>query len=181
MASLPPRSILHVEAKPQSPLKAPEDFRVIGKPLPRVDIPGKVTGGVAYVQDLRLDGMVHARVVRPPSYGATLASVDTARVEAMPGVISVVRDGNFLAVVAEREYQAVAAMRALAAAAQWAEKETLPDADRSAEGAARPRARGRHRGRSRDRRVLAARCSRRRSRGPIRSMARSDRPAPSRS
>ena len=78
---------------------------MIGKSLPRVDIPAKVTGGVAYVQDLRLDGMVHARVVRPPSYGATLATVDATGVETMPGVISVVQDGNFLAVVAEREFR----------------------------------------------------------------------------
>lgn len=118
---------LHVEAGPQSKLKAPSDFRIMGTPLQRVDIPAKVTGGVAYVQDLRLDGMVHARVVRPPSYGATLAKIDSAPVAAMPGVISVVRDGNFLAVVTEREYQAVSAMRALAATAQWIERETLPD------------------------------------------------------
>jgi nicotinate dehydrogenase subunit B len=118
---------LHVEAAPQSALKAPSDLRIIGLSLPRVDIPGKVTGGVAYVQDLRLEGMVHARVVRPPSYGATLADVDTTSITAMPGVVSVLRDGNFLAVVAEREYQAVTAMRALAAAAQWVERETLPD------------------------------------------------------
>lgn len=118
---------LHVEAKPQSPLKPPQELRIIGKPLPRVDIPAKVTGGVAYVQDLRLEGMVHARVARPPSYGAALVSVDSASVEKMPGVITVMRDGNFLAVVAEREYQAVAALRALAAAAQWSERETLPD------------------------------------------------------
>ncbi len=119
---------LHVEAKPQSPLMAPEDLRIIGQSLARVDIPGKVTGGIAYVQDLRLAGMVHARVVRPPSYRATLASVDTAAIEMLPGVISVVRDGNFLAIVAEREYQAVVALRALSAAAQWVEKETLPEA-----------------------------------------------------
>ncbi|MGE0239216.1 MAG: molybdopterin cofactor-binding domain-containing protein [Parvibaculaceae bacterium] len=118
---------LQVEARPQSPLKAPEGLRVIGQSLPRVDIPGKVSGGIAYVQDLRLDGMVHARVARPPSYGATLASVDTKSVATMPGVISVLRDGNFLAVVAEREFQAVEALRALSAAAQWAELETLPD------------------------------------------------------
>jgi nicotinate dehydrogenase subunit B len=117
---------LHVEAQPQSVLKAPQDFRIIGKPLPRIDIPAKVTGGVAYVQDLRLDGMLHARVARPPSYGATLASVDIGGIEAMPGVVSVVHDGNFLAVVASHEYQAVSAWRALAAAAQWTERETLP-------------------------------------------------------
>jgi CO/xanthine dehydrogenase Mo-binding subunit len=118
---------LHIEAQPQSALKAPADLRIIGRPLPRVDIPAKVTGGVAYVQDLRLDGMVHARIARPPSYGATLTSVDAAKVKAMPGVVSVLQDGNFLAVVAEREYQAVSAWHALSAAAQWQEKETLPD------------------------------------------------------
>ena len=74
----------------------------MGKPVPRVDIPAKVTGGAAYVQDLRLPGMVHARVVRPPSYGAQLTECDTAAVEKMPGVVKVVRDGNFLAVVAEQ-------------------------------------------------------------------------------
>lgn len=119
---------LHIEATPQSVLKAPADFRVMGTPMARVDIPAKVTGGVAYVQDLRFDGMLHARVVRPPSYGATLARLDPAPVAAMPGVVSVVQDGNFLAVVAEREYQAVNAMRQLAAAAQWTEREMLPDA-----------------------------------------------------
>ena len=88
----------------------------MGQSVPRVDIPAKVTGGAAYVQDLRLPGMLHARVVRPPSYGARLIELDTRAVEAMPGVITVVRDGNFLAVVAERECQAIKAMRALAAA-----------------------------------------------------------------
>jgi nicotinate dehydrogenase subunit B len=117
---------LHVEAKPDAVLKQPGTFRTIGKSIPRVDIPGKVTGAAAYVHDLRMDGMVHARVVRPPSYGATLNKLDAAKVEGMPGVIAVVRDGNFLAVVAEKEFQAVAAMQALAAGTTWAENETLP-------------------------------------------------------
>ena len=120
-------NILHVEAKPESKLKEPGTFRFMGKPLQRVDIPAKVTGGVAYVHDLRLDGMVHARVVRPPSTGARLAEVDTAAVEALPGVIQIVRDGNYLAVVAEGEFQAVVAMRALAAACRWEETPTLPE------------------------------------------------------
>ena len=94
--------------------------------MPRVDIPAKVTGGVAYVQDLRLPGMVHARVVRPPSYGARLRSVDTSAVERMPGVLKVVRDGSFLAVIAEREFQAVKAMDALALACRWDESRPLP-------------------------------------------------------
>ncbi|MFC7399021.1 molybdopterin cofactor-binding domain-containing protein [Chelatococcus sp. GCM10030263] len=118
--------ILHVNAASNAPLKGPDSFTVMGKPMPRVDIPAKVTGGSAYVQDMRLPGMVHARVVRPPSPAATLEALDTAEVERLPGVLRVVRDGNFLAVVAEREWQAIKAMRVLAVAAQWQEKPSLP-------------------------------------------------------
>jgi nicotinate dehydrogenase subunit B len=125
--------MLHVRAQPQSPLKDPATHQVMGKPVRRIDIPAKVTGGEAFVQDFRPAGMVHARVVRPPSYGATLAAVETAAVEKMPGVLKVVREGNFLAVVAEREFQAVKAMRILSSKARWTEKPGLPrQADLSA-------------------------------------------------
>ena len=59
--------MLHVQAQPKSKLKDPSTFKVMGQPVPRVDIPAKVTGGAAYVQDMRLPGMVHARIVRPPT------------------------------------------------------------------------------------------------------------------
>src|SRR5208282_3618510 len=117
--------LTRVRAQPQLKLKDPRSYTVMGRPLPRVDIPAKVTGGVAYVQDLRLPGMVHARIVRPPSYGARLREVATERVQKLPGVLKVVRDGSYLAVVAEREYQAIVAMRALAAAAAWDEQPSL--------------------------------------------------------
>ena len=119
--------ILHVEAQPHSKLKQPASYRLIGKPVARVDIPAKLTGALAYVQDLRLPGMVHARVVRPPSYGARLRSIDVSAVERRPGVLKVVRDGQFLAVVAEREFQAVQAMDGLAMASLWDESKALPD------------------------------------------------------
>jgi nicotinate dehydrogenase subunit B len=125
--SLVSTEILHVEAMPQSRLKPASSFRVMGKPMPRVDIPAKVTGSPIYVQDMRLPGMVHARVVRPPRPGATLTALDTSTVERLPGVIAVVRNGSFLAVVAEREFQAIQAMRALEAAAQWSEGTRFPD------------------------------------------------------
>ncbi len=80
---------LHVEATPGAVLKKPDALTVIGTDLKRVDIPAKVTGGAAYVQDLRLEGMLHARVVRPPSYGASLDSLDASQVEKMPGVVAV--------------------------------------------------------------------------------------------
>jgi CO/xanthine dehydrogenase Mo-binding subunit len=118
---------LHQNAQPDAPKKAPARYAVIGRTLPRVDIPGKVTGGTSYVQDLRLPGMLHARVVRPPAYGATLASVDTARVEALPGVVKVVRNGSYLAVAADDEWRAIVAMRELMLAAQWQAGPPLPD------------------------------------------------------
>ena len=68
--------MLHVQAQAKSKLKDPSTFKVMGQPVPRVDIPAKVTGGAAYVQDMRLPGMVHARIVRPPSYGAQLTECD---------------------------------------------------------------------------------------------------------
>jgi len=117
---------LHRNAQPGVPTKDPHTFKVIGQSLHRVDIPGKVTGAPRYVQDIKLPGMVHARVVRPPSYGATLKSVDVAPVRAMPGVIAVVRDGSYLAVVADDEWRAISAMRALADAAQWQSGPLLP-------------------------------------------------------
>jgi nicotinate dehydrogenase subunit B len=120
--------MLHVQASPQSALKNPAQFKVMQRSIPRVDIPAKVTGGEAYVQDMRLDGMVHGRVVRPPSYGAQLVSIEGAGVETMPGVLKVVRDGSFLGIIAEGEFQAIEAMRALAASARWQETAKLPRA-----------------------------------------------------
>lgn len=121
--------VLKVKAEPAtaSKLRDPKSYKVIGKSVQRVDIPDKVTGGAAFIQDFRPEGMLHARVVRPPSYGAKLASVDTARIETLPGVRGVIRDGNFLAVIAVREFQAVKAMEQLAAAAKWSEQPTMPE------------------------------------------------------
>ena len=118
---------LHRPAQPTSQLKDPKTFTIIGQPAPRVDIPGKITGAPMYVQDLRFEGMLHARVLRPPSYGATLTSVDTATVERLPGEVKVVRDGSFAAVVAQGEFQAIEALNALAATARWQQTATLPD------------------------------------------------------
>jgi CO/xanthine dehydrogenase Mo-binding subunit len=120
-------NLLHVEASPMSPLKDTGTFKVMGRPIQRVDIPPKVTGGAAYVHDLRLDGMLHARVVRPPGPAATLMDVDQNAAAGVAGLVQVVRDGNFLAVVAEREFEAIKAMRLLAAAARWSEQPSFPD------------------------------------------------------
>jgi CO/xanthine dehydrogenase Mo-binding subunit len=117
---------LHRAAQVKSPLKNVHDYTLIGHSLPRVDIPAKLTGGAAYVQDMRLPGMVHARVVRPPAYGARLLSADAAGVARMPGVLKVHVDGNYLAVIAGDEWQAVQAMRTLSASARWQRGAALP-------------------------------------------------------
>src|SRR5712671_1431321 len=108
--------------------KKPGDYAIVGKSVNRIDLPGKLTGEPSYVQDMRLPGMVFARVVRPPRYGARLLAFDEATVRALPGVVAVISDGNFLAVAARREEQAIAARDALASSAHWSDDAVeLPD------------------------------------------------------
>jgi CO/xanthine dehydrogenase Mo-binding subunit len=125
---------LHVEARAQSKLKDPAAHKVMNTSARRVDLPAKVTGGAAFVHDLRLPGMLHGRIVHPPSYQAKLLALDAGAVEKMPGVVKVVRDGHFLAVIADQEYRAAKAMRALAAAARWETPATLPKKAELAQG-----------------------------------------------
>jgi CO/xanthine dehydrogenase Mo-binding subunit len=105
--------------------KDPKDYKVVGKSVPRIDIPDKVTGNFVYMQDFRLPGMLHGSVVRPPAVGAKLESVDESSVNKIPGFVRLVRENNFLAVVAENEWAAVKAARQLKA--KWSKSETLPD------------------------------------------------------
>ena len=108
--------------------KTSNQHKLVGQSVQRRDIPAKVTGGEAYVHDLRLPGMVHGRVVRPGAPRARLLEADIAAVQAMPGVLAVVRDGSFLAVAASREEHAIAAALALQAGARWALPGDLPPA-----------------------------------------------------
>jgi nicotinate dehydrogenase subunit B len=94
--------------------KKPSNYSIVGKSVNRIDLPGKLTGAPSFVQDMKLPGMVFARVVRPPRYGAKLLSLDETAARSIPGVVAVVRDGNFLAVAAKREEHAIAARDALA-------------------------------------------------------------------
>jgi nicotinate dehydrogenase subunit B len=108
--------------------KKPSNYSIVGKAVNRVDLPGKLTGVPSFVQDMKLPGMVFARVVRPPRYGAKLLSLDETAARSIPGVVAVVRDGNFLAVAAKREEQAIAARNALASGASWSNDSVLlPD------------------------------------------------------
>ncbi|MBI4203546.1 MAG: xanthine dehydrogenase family protein molybdopterin-binding subunit [Betaproteobacteria bacterium] len=119
--------LLQREATAEVAPKPAAQHVFVGTSVPRRDIPAKVTGVPSYVHDMELPGMLHGRVARPPSRRAQLAALDEAEVRALPGVTALVRDGNFLGVIAEREEQAIRAQRRLARSARWDETATLPD------------------------------------------------------
>jgi len=110
--------------KPAQP-KDPKDHTIVGKSVPRDDIPDKITGRFTYIHDFRVPGMLHGRVARPPAIGATLESVDEASVKDVPGLVKVVREGNFLGVVAQSEWGAITAAKKLKA--NWSKWEGLPE------------------------------------------------------
>ncbi len=118
--------LLAREATAEVAPKTPDQHALVGADVRRLDIPGKITGKPSYVQDMELPGMLHGRIARPPGPGARLAAFDAAEIEAMPGVTAVVRDGNFIGVIAEREEQAIRAQRRIGRSAQWEERPTLP-------------------------------------------------------
>jgi CO/xanthine dehydrogenase Mo-binding subunit len=102
----------------------------IGTSVRRTDFRAKLTGQAAFIQDIELPGMLHARVCRPPSPGALLSEIDEDAVLSLPGVRLVVRDGSFVAVVANREEEAIRALRRLRRVGRWIEENALPDSPR---------------------------------------------------
>lgn len=106
---------LHVKAVPNAPLRLTKDFRTMGANLPRVDIPAKTTGGQAFIHDMRLPNMLHARIVRGPSEGTRLKLPPRSEIDAMPGLVRFVENGSFHAVLAEKEWDAIRLMRKLQA------------------------------------------------------------------
>jgi CO/xanthine dehydrogenase Mo-binding subunit len=111
---------LKVDAKAK--LRDPVSYTVVGQSLPRPDIPGKVSGRHVFIHDLKLDGMLYASILRPPSVGAKILAVDEGSIKAIPGA-RVVRVNDFLAVVAGSEWDAVSAARLLQV--RWTETATL--------------------------------------------------------
>ncbi len=116
---------MKVDAK--APIKAAADYKIVGKSVPRVDIPAKVTGAFIYAHDFRLPGMLHARVVRPDAVGANVLAVDDSAARKINGFVQTVRKGDFLAVIATSEWAAIKAARALKV--NWSASLGLPDKD----------------------------------------------------
>jgi nicotinate dehydrogenase subunit B len=101
----------------QAHVKPVQALRVVGKPVQRYDIPAKVDGTLTWAVDMKLPGMLHARNVKPPVAGAKLKHIDESSVAGIPGFVKVVSRGNYVAVVCEREEQAIQAARRLKA--EW--------------------------------------------------------------
>ncbi len=108
----------------KAPMKPVSDLKVVGQSLKRYDIPGKVDGSLKWAVDMKLPGMVHARNVRPPLAGATVQRIDESSVADVPGFLRVIHRGNYVAVICEREEQAVRAARQLKV--DWKRPETAP-------------------------------------------------------
>lgn len=104
---------LALKVDPNAATKKAAEYREVGKSMPRVDIPAKLTGEFTYMHDFKVPGMLHARVLRPDAIGAPLVSFDDSAAKKVKGFVRTVRKGDFLAVLATTEWGAVKAMRAM--------------------------------------------------------------------
>ncbi|MES2710558.1 MAG: molybdopterin cofactor-binding domain-containing protein [Pseudomonadota bacterium] len=108
-----------------APIKPPEARRIVGRAVPRVDIPSKVFGRFEYVHDFNPPGTLHARAIRPPAMGAVAEAVDEASIRDIPGIVRVLHQRGFVGVVAETEWAAIRAARQLRI--RWSDWAGLPD------------------------------------------------------
>lgn len=117
---------LEAEVSGKSELKKPADFKLVGKSVKRLDISDMARAETHFIQDLRLPDMVHARVMRPPVYYAKLLSLPTEQIEKSPGILKVVVNGNFAAVIASQEYESIKALEKMKQSAKWESKPITP-------------------------------------------------------
>ncbi|MGD9836985.1 MAG: molybdopterin cofactor-binding domain-containing protein [Afipia sp.] len=125
--------VIRLELADDVEVKTADSYKIVGQSIPRVDLPAKATGELVYVHDVRVPGMLHGRVVRPPYagvdagsfVGTSLIAVDESSVRDVPGLVAVVQIGDFVGVVAEREENAIRAASQLKVT--WKPTPTLPD------------------------------------------------------
>jgi nicotinate dehydrogenase subunit B len=103
----------NVNVEGQGKPKDPSQYKVVGKPLPRAELAAKILGTAVYSTDVRVPGMLHGRVMRPPAAGAKIESVDDSAAKKIPGFVRTVVKGNFAGVVAENEWAAIRAAKAV--------------------------------------------------------------------
>ncbi len=105
--------------------KDPETYSIVGQASKRIDLLNKVTGQPTYVHDMTHADILHARVLRPPTYHSRLIELDESQILALDGVVKIVRNGSFVAIVADREEQAIVALEKAREIARW-QTESLP-------------------------------------------------------
>jgi nicotinate dehydrogenase subunit B len=110
---------------PNARRKHPSEWKVLGTAVPRVEFPAMVTGEFEYVHNVKVPGMIHGAVVRPPTVGATVSGIDESSVQGLPGVVKVVVKNNFVGVVAEKPWQAIQAAGTLKVS--WTPGSGLPN------------------------------------------------------
>jgi nicotinate dehydrogenase subunit B len=116
-----------MKVAPEVKAKDVKDYKVVGTSQKRIELPAKLTGEFTYAHDVRVPGMVHGRVVRPPTITSKPASIDESTVKNIPGLIKVVQEGSFVGVVCETEWAAIKAARALKVS--WSQPATKMPAD----------------------------------------------------
>lgn len=115
---------------PEVKAKSYKDYKIVGNPIPRVDLPPKFTGQYTYIPDFRVPGMLHGRPVRPYVAVAKPLKVDEGSIAHIPGVVKVVQEGSFVGVIAETEWAAIQAAKSLKVA--WSKPQTQMPASREA-------------------------------------------------
>ena len=98
---------------PEARAKDPKDYKIVGTSVPRTDLPAKFTGEYTYIHDVRIPGMLHGRVVRPPVVNSKPSSIDEDSIQHISGVVKVVQEGSFVGVVAKTNWAAIQAAKAL--------------------------------------------------------------------
>ena len=102
-----------MKVAPEVKAKDPKHYKVVGQSVQRIELPAKVTGEHDYIHDVRIPGMLHGRVVRPPVINTEPLSIDHDSIKAIPGVVMIAREGKFVGVVAKTEWAAIKAAQAL--------------------------------------------------------------------
>ncbi len=119
-----------MKVAPEVRAKDPKEYRIVGTSVSRIDLPPKLTGEFVYAHDVRLPGMLHGRVIRPPTVTSKPSGIDDAAIKAIPGIVKVVQEGTFLGVIATTEWSAVKAANALKVT--WSEPATKMPANAEA-------------------------------------------------
>ena len=102
-----------MKVAPEVKAKDPKQYKIVGQSVKRVELPAKVTGEHDYIHDVRIPGMLHGRVVRPPVINTEPVSIDQDSIKGIPGVVMIAREGKFVGVVAKTEWAAIKAAEAL--------------------------------------------------------------------